>query len=204
VVDPSQSYYNEIMYRYGTDYYNATLDAAGTGMPERDAGAPCLDSAQAWFCRDLWVHKAAIGIERARDIEEKTTKRSWRPVRRAEPEPPVEVDARDEPVRGIPGAEDEDADVGAEYDAMSGEEPPALPESTSEPGYISNDAFTPARILINPRCVTTYAGVSHTQLARDLFGSDLEIDAENSGGRAKHTLDTWQPAPESFVCQEQT
>jgi hypothetical protein len=190
------------MYRSGKDYYNSTVDTAGAGMPEREPGAPCLDSAQAWFCRDLWVHKAAIGVERARELEAKTHKRSWPVVRRAEPEvDPVAV--RDEPAQGVPGAEDDDADVGAEYDAMSGEEPPALPDPGGEPGYVANTAFTPARILVNPRCVTTYAGVSHTQLARDLFGSDLEADADASGVTAKHKLDTWQSAPESFVCQEQ-
>lgn len=41
---------------------------------------------------------------------------------------------------------------------------------------LRNNAFEPARIIINPRCVTTYAGVSHTQLALDLFGSADDED----------------------------
>lgn len=41
---------------------------------------------------------------------------------------------------------------------------------------LRNNAFEPARIIINPRCVTTYAGVSHTQLALDLFGNTDEDD----------------------------
>jgi len=63
-----------------------------------------------------------------------------------------------------------------------------------------------ARILVNPRCVTTYAGVSHTQLALDLFGSGED---EKQVSKAMHdhegeryTLDEWRTPPESFVCQE--
>ena len=58
-----------------------------------------------------------------------------------------------------------------------------------------------ARIIVNPRCVTTYAGVSHTQLARDLFGSGEDKEpALDEGG--KYLLDEWRTPPESFVCQE--
>ena len=66
---------------------------------------------------------------------------------------------------------------------------------------IPNSVFRPARILINPRCVTTYAGVSHTQLALDLFGA--EKDDAQIGKDSKYVLDDWEGAPESFVCQEQ-
>lgn len=61
--------------------------------------------------------------------------------------------------------------------------------------------YAVAKILVNPRCVTTYAGVSHTQLAMDLFGSgeDKEPASEKGG---KYILDEWRTAPESFVCQE--
>lgn len=45
---------------------------------------------------------------------------------------------------------------------------------------LKNAAFAPARILVNPRCVTTYAGVSHTQLALDLFGDDDDEESVDS------------------------
>jgi hypothetical protein len=60
--------------------------------------------------------------------------------------------------------------------------------------------YAVAKILVNPRCVTTYAGVSHTQLARDLFGSGEDKEPTLEGGR--YILDEWRTAPESFVCQE--
>jgi hypothetical protein len=98
---------------------------------------------------------------------------------------------------------DPDANVGSDYDAMpaeeGGEDVPAPPEPVRL--AIPNSVFRPARILVNPRCPTTYAGVSHTQLALDLFGSG--DDAGGGGGVKKYVLDDWEGAPESFVCQEQ-
>lgn len=58
-----------------------------------------------------------------------------------------------------------------------------------------------AKILVNPRCVTTYAGVSHTQLALDLFGSGEDKEPGMTEG-GKYVLDEWRTPPESFVCQE--
>lgn len=69
------------------------------------------------------------------------------------------------------------------------------------PLSVPNSAYTPARILVNPRCVTTYAGVSHTQLALDLFGSGDDDEAQINS--TKYILEDWEGAPESFVCQEQ-
>ena len=68
---------------------------------------------------------------------------------------------------------------------------------------LPNSAFDAARIIVNPRCVTTYAGVSHTQLAMDLFGSadGDEID-EVEGGKYALDESDWRHAPETFVCQE--
>jgi hypothetical protein len=66
---------------------------------------------------------------------------------------------------------------------------------------IPNSLFRPARILVNPRCVTTYAGVIHTQLAVDLFGP--EDEDHGLGAAGMYVLDDWEGAPESFVCQEQ-
>ena len=53
---------------------------------------------------------------------------------------------------------------------------------------------------MSPRCPTTYAGVSHTQLARDLF---REGDDDVLTATGKYVMDDWEGAPESFVCQEQ-
>lgn len=70
--------------------------------------------------------------------------------------------------------------------------------------HLPNSAFVPARILVHPRCVTTYAGVSHLQLTKDLFGNgDDESDpVTKQGGRYALQDSEWQPAPETFVCQE--
>lgn len=205
VIDPAQSYYAGISYRHGTDFYNATADTSGNGGPERVSDAPCLDSTQAWFCRDLWAHKASEGLRHSHAHAAPAAGK--RRVKRAEPEAPAPaVVARQDP----PAAEDDDdQDVGADYDAMPAGAPEPAPLSdeelgASEPGYVPNSEFSPARILVNPRCVTTYAGVSHTQLALDLFGQEvLEELAEGGAGVTTYRLDSWQGAPESFVCQEQ-
>ena len=96
---------------------------------------------------------------------------------------------------------DYDANAGSDYDAMPDSDEP-LAEVPNTELSISNSHFRPARILVNPRCVTTYAGVSHTQLALDLFGSEGE-NAANEGDFGKYTLEDWDGAPDSFVCQEQ-
>lgn len=99
---------------------------------------------------------------------------------------------------------DADANAGSDYDAMpvedGGEEVPAPAGNTKF--SIANSLYRPARILVNPRCPTTYAGVSHTKLARDLFGEGDSVDMEPAQG-GKYILDDWEGAPESFVCQEQ-
>ena len=96
---------------------------------------------------------------------------------------------------------DPDANAGSDYDAMPDSDVPVEDVSGSTRLSIPNSLFRPARILVNPRCVTTYAGVSHTQLALDLFGS--EDEDHGLGGVGKYVLDDWEGAPESFVCQEQ-
>jgi hypothetical protein len=95
---------------------------------------------------------------------------------------------------------DLDANAGSDYDAMPDSDIPLaeVPVRLSIP----NSVFQPARILVNPRCVTTYAGVSHTQLALDLFGPEREVSGPE-GGVGKYVLEDWEGAPESFVCQEQ-
>ena len=98
---------------------------------------------------------------------------------------------------------DPDANAGSDFDAMPDTDD-GLAVVPTRRLSVPNSVFRPARILINPRCVTTYAGVSHTQLALDLFGpkkGDEESSLSENGG--KYTLDDWEGAPESFVCQEQ-
>lgn len=97
---------------------------------------------------------------------------------------------------------DADANAGSDYDAMPDSDVP-LEDALPPPRFsIANSLFPPARILVNPRCVTTYAGVSHTQLALDLFGGP-EREAKVNEGVRKYQLEDWEGAPESFVCQEQ-
>lgn len=213
VVDPSQSYYRGISYRGGTDFQNlSNADEA----PSRDPDAPCLDSSQAWFCRDLWVRSARDAIKevekannegmRRREFVEEVVARDPMQARDAVK---VQVGSGEEEVNDD-GADqrkqgqniDPDANAGSDYDAMpvedGGEEVP--PPEVGNRFSIPNSVFRPARILVNPRCPTTYAGVSHTQLARDLFG---EGDDDVLTATGKYVLDDWEGAPESFVCQEQ-
>lgn len=196
VVDPAQSYYRGLRYRAGTGFHNLTR---AEGMPVRAPDAPCLDSSQAWFCRDLWVHSAHDAMEEMDQVrgESHVHRRNLVDVAAHDPlMANIDVEKR----QGAAPV-DPDANAGSDYDAIpveeGGEDVPApvdAPRLT-----IPNSDFRPARILVNPRCVTTYAGVSHTQLAQDLFG-----DGEDSRQDGKeYVLDDWEGAPESFVCQEQ-
>ncbi|KAF8887026.1 capsular associated protein [Gymnopilus junonius] len=213
VIDPAQSYYRGIAYRAGTDFQNLSR---AESAPVRDPDAPCLDSSQAWFCRDLWVRIARDamnevdksnngGSRRKRDVIEVAARdalmegRDAVKVQVGVAEEEVDGDAADRRKQGKDA--DPDANAGSDYDAMPDEEggeevPPAEIVTLSIP----NSVFRPARILVNPRCPTTYAGVSHTQLARDLFG---EGDDDSITASGKYVLDDWEGAPDSFVCQEQ-
>ncbi|KAF5331880.1 hypothetical protein D9611_008839 [Ephemerocybe angulata] len=244
VVDPGQSYYKGVKYRAGEEYQNMTK---GEGVKVRDGDANCLDSSQAWFCRDLWVRSAGEGMEevegstgassgsRKRDIREWARFDGWTKLWNRGKKDVVEVEKREVP--GVNGRdavkvqvgneeeevsddaadsrkkvgqkEDPDANAGSDYDAMpedapdaAGSVPPPL-EDHRDYGKVSrpNSVYRPARILVNPRCPTTYAGVSHTKLARDLFGEGE--DEEDQGGEGRYVLEDWEGAPESFVCQEQ-
>ena len=117
--------------------------------------------------------------------------------------PPIPND-RDNNLARRQHKEDSDANVGSDFDAMPDTDD-GLSVVPTRRLSVPNSVFRPARILINPRCVTTYAGVSHTQLALDLFGpggGGGDPPLPESGGE-KYTLDDWEGAPESFVCQEQ-
>jgi len=87
-----------------------------------------------------------------------------------------------------------------------GEEEQEEEEETGVLSQIStmpNSAFKPARILVNPRCITTYAGVSHTKLALDLFGSGDDVEPSREfGGKYHFSDDKFVAAPNAFVCQE--
>ncbi|KAF7290515.1 Glycosyltransferase family 69 protein [Mycena indigotica] len=211
VVDPEQSYYKGIAYRAGSDFHNLSRAEA---VPTRDPDAPCLDSSQAWFCRDLWVRSARDAMD---EVDQVNDHNKHNPLARraAAPPPDVQVAPRDgilpgqaagDGLRRQPNAAaavDADANAGSDYDAMPEEEDGLSEESLPEPIHLSipNSNFRPARILVNPRCPTTYAGVSHTQLALDLFGTG-EGDSLQAGV-GKYILEDWDGAPESFVCQEQ-
>jgi hypothetical protein len=100
--------------------------------------------------------------------------------------------------------EDADANVGSDYDAM--------PDSDDNLGdapimtlSIPNSVFRTARVVVNPRCVTTYAGVSHTQLAMDLFGQERDQeDVPQSNRAAKYMLEDWEGAPESLFVRSKS
>ena len=179
IVDPTQSYYKGLKYRCGTDFHNAS--SSSESVPQRAPDAACLDSSQAWFCRDLWVSKA---LDDFHEDELLSTPERQTISRRQVPDEKV----------------DADVNAGSDYDAMPDSDVSIDPLPPA-PLSVPNSAYTPARILVNPRCVTTYAGVSHTQLALDLFGSGDDDEAQVNA--TKYVLEDWDGAPESFVCQEQ-
>lgn len=172
---------------------------------ERGPDAPCLDSTQAWFCRDLWVAKARDGIKdidsEELEVAETLVTKDKAAVERRAPaaEPEEELGPRQE--RDAPII-DADANAGSDYDAS--DLPLADPPPVEEDPRLSipNGVFLPARIMVNPRCVTTYAGVSHTKLALDLFGPP-DREERTESGKGKDILEDWDGAPETFVCQEQ-
>ncbi|KAH9942606.1 cryptococcal mannosyltransferase 1-domain-containing protein [Amylocystis lapponica] len=205
VVDPAQSYYAGISYRAGTDFHNTSMPGEAR---HRDPEAPCLDSTQAWFCRDLWLWKAREGIralEPEVQAEEAAARRRPETERRAAlPAFEAGLDA-DEPLAPRQQPEvDADANAGSDYDAsdLPLADPPPAASQDSVHLTIPNAMFLAARILVNPRCVTTYAGVSHTQLALDLFGPPDREEKEDVL-KGKDIIDEWEGAPDTFVCQEQ-
>ena len=207
VVDPVQSYYAGIEYRAGTDYFNST--ANHDDVPDREPDAPCLDSTQAWFCRDLWVWKAKEGMKSIdAELAAQSTDTSTAPKRKRAPEPEPQA-AEPEPLAPrqadkAKAKDDADANAGSDYDAsdLPVVDPTEPYPNTDGPRLtIPNAVFLAARILVNPRCVTTYAGVSHTQLALDLFGPP-DREEEQEVGR-QDVLEEWEGAPDTFICQEQ-
>ncbi|KAL5522230.1 hypothetical protein ACEPAF_2087 [Sanghuangporus sanghuang] len=250
VVDPAQTYYIGLRYRAGMEIANlSTSDPA----PRRPPDAACLDSSQAYFCRDLWLSAAREGVREVEQHASSSTKagglglgfkfgwgskptdplppvneaKARRHAKRTETEAIVvehvkragddtDLQRRQEAgghaQRQRPAVVDADANVGSDFDAMPDSDAEgdvlAPPEDDDSNAYqddfsIPNNVFRPARILVNPRCVTTYAGVSHAQLALDLFGVSDDDSQVGPNSREKYVLDDWEGAPESFVCQEQ-
>lgn len=123
-------------------------------------------------------------------------------------EPEVERQAPVEQPKKGDGKRTEDEQSSSDQDAIDEDaaNPPPEPlkpqDLPASAFLIPNTAFTAARILVNPRCVTTYGGVSHTQLALDLFGGerDEEVESQHRGGN--YVLEDWSGPPDSFVCQE--
>jgi hypothetical protein len=209
VVDPEQSYYKGLKYRHGTHFYNSTKDDL---LIEWDRTQPCQDSTQAWFCRDLWIDAARdkTRADRIGDVP------AWDDRGRGNQKEPDTADV-DEQTASVGTEEQQRNQKRAEplgspnEEAKAGSNADAMPEGVSEEPMVDEDEspaipnanFRPARILMNPRCVTTYAGVSHSQLALDLFGDrDDDPTQEYNTGAGKYVLDDWEGAPSSFACQE--
>jgi hypothetical protein len=168
-----------------------------------------------WFCRDLWTDAARDGLKekgkgrhkklsgghkRDLPLEEVSNESAF--VKRHGESESVVMDKRDE-IPEAKRAEDEqsssDQDA-IDEDAANPPPEPLKPQDLPASAFlIPNTAFTAARILVNPRCVTTYGGVSHTQLALDLFGGERD-EPKHRGGN--YVLEDWAGPPDSFVCQE--
>ncbi|OCF39811.1 capsular associated protein [Kwoniella heveanensis CBS 569] len=230
VVDPEQSYYRDIHYRASPLSHNlSTTQEQPNWDPEmacmdstqmwfcRDLWT---DAARGGLKGGKKGHKNLAGSHK-RDLTEHLNNQN---VKRADPadadadtaaaaealDQKLAVDAVEkrvaeaEPEPRPAAAEDEDSgtDVDAmkEDDANPAPEPLKPQELPASAFLIPNSAFTPARILVNPRCITTYGGVSHTQLAFDLFGGPHGDDPAHESGN--YVLEDWAGPPDSFVCQE--
>ncbi|KAF8752900.1 hypothetical protein RHS01_07340 [Rhizoctonia solani] len=205
IVDPVQSYYR--VHPFGTPKALAWIRArAGSvvicGLRLRKRAVEEIKARKyiLWkirILRDATPAKRQVEEPKKDDEKPKDNKAEEKPKDDKAPPPPP-----GRPEKANPES-DSDSDTGSDYDALSGPSPPRV---HIPPPSIPNSVFQPARILINPRCVTTYAGVSHTKLAADLFGEE-----ENEAGMPKHehdknsryVLDDWMGAPGAFVCQEQ-
>ncbi|KAH8115530.1 hypothetical protein DFH11DRAFT_1840633 [Phellopilus nigrolimitatus] len=203
--------------------------------PQTTDTALCLDSAQAYFCRDLWLSAACEGVRAVEDPMEDAVAAGVdarrRHARRAEEaaeegeeanraeedeqEKRAEEGVRGRHVdgggaRGAPAAAgDSDANVDSEFDAVpetgegkADDDAAGEDNALADVFSILNGILHLAQILVNPRCVTTYAGVSHAQLVLGLFGPE-KGEEDGPGSREKYVLDDWKGAPKSFVCQKQ-
>jgi hypothetical protein len=218
VVDPEQSYYRDIKYRASPLAQNMTIQQEAQ---EWDPETQCMDSTQMWFCRDLWADAARGGLKNERRSGGKghqplagshkkraaSLNKRQVDVKVETPEAPkpeeVQAERRQLPVKDKANDAESGTDMDAiEEDAANPAPEPLKPQDLPKTAFlIPNSAFTPARILVNPRCVTTYGGVSHLQLALDLFGNGQD-DTSSFGEGGKYVLEDWAGPPDSFVCQE--
>lgn len=106
---------------------------------------------------------------------------------------------RQQPPKAPPRPLEDDRNGGTDQDAIDEDAAPAPEPLKPQDFLIPNSAFASARILVNPRCVTTYGDKSHQQLAIDLFGTP---ESQQDVPTANYALDDWAGAPDSFVCQE--
>ena len=208
------------MYRASPLSHNLSSPAE---PPQWDPDTQCMDSTQMWFCRDLWTDAAKEGIRKGPRGAHRKLKGHKRSLveeseQMAEQPEHVVTDKRDTAgeehrviKRDMPKGHKVDAgavddDTGTDMDAMKEDAAHPAPgplqpqDFLDSPFLIPNSEFNAARILVNPRCVTTYGGVSHTQLALDLFGTSSGEDHKHAA--SNYVLDDWAGPPDSFVCQE--
>jgi len=162
----------------------AAADAAGAALPVEQQHAEAGEHQD-----DALDHDDGLDVDAAADKK--------KPARAAEPEREQRADAiapaADGPIVDAPFRRQKRSVEGDDVAVAARRRP-----RTKRAKPLGNSAFEPARIIVNPRCVTTYAGVSHTQLALDLFGSgDDKEPAPHEGG--KYALEEWSTAPETFV-----
>lgn len=178
-----------------------------------------MDSTQMWFCRDLWTDAAKDGLKqragngghrklaggRKRDLNwdnmeaREAAARQENNVKLQKRDPVPDPDPQAGPA-AVDDKESSDQDAIDEEAGNPAPEPLKPQDLPASAFLIPNSVFTPARILVNPRCVTTYGGVSHTQLALDLFGGPDRDEPEHKSGN--YVLEDWAGPPDSFVCQE--
>lgn len=159
----------------------AAADAAGAELPVEQQHAEAGEHLDEPVGHDEPVDAAA---------EKKPAAVAAEPEREQRPDAIVPAVADEQPV---------DAPFRRQKRSVDDDDAVAKPRRrTKRSKPLGNSAFEAARIIVNPRCVTTYAGVSHTQLALDLFGSgDDKEPAPHEGG--KYALEEWSTAPETFV-----
>ncbi|KAH8115339.1 cryptococcal mannosyltransferase 1-domain-containing protein [Phellopilus nigrolimitatus] len=224
VVDPAQTYYTGLRYHAGAQAYfrrDLWLSAAREGVRavEERAGAASKAAAGGgglglgfnlgWGTAKPMEAAVAAGedacrrhAKRTEESEEANRAEEDEQVNRAEEgEHGSRVDEGRAQRQQPPG--DLDANLGSDLDAMPDTGEGEADDATA--GDVLADVFSIPngmfRILVNLLCMTTCAGVSHAQLALDLFRTDK--DEEGLGSCEKYVLDDWEGAPESFICQEQ-
>ncbi|EFP75256.2 capsular associated protein [Puccinia graminis f. sp. tritici] len=177
---------------------------------EKAVGGKPLPKGQQKVKRDELVEPPVGELSPEEDINESPEgKTADEPVKQGEESRPTE---QGEPA----GSEKQEGQVGEQPGESAKKEPIPVEEDyddseeeeeetgvLSQTSTIPNSDLKPARILVNPRCITTYAGVSHTKLALDLFGSGDDVEPSREfGGKYHFSDEKFVGAPNAFVCQE--